>query len=293
VGNDIAPILVTGASGYLGGHVLAKIKEKVQSCVAVSRRDCDLTDIGAVRALLDRIRPSVIVHCAALVPKASYAYDDIQAAETSVAMVKAVAQTAACPVVFASSMTVYTGVHAFPVHEDIAISPQTGYAHGKWLAEQVLFKRNFKGDVALRLPGLFGLPRRSGLLYNAAKSFLAEGKFEPDIASHSIWAAMGVQDAAEYMVRAALVASSGHPPQPINVGYEGKFSVLEAVAEIATQCGLTWEPHSQVAQDFLMCLDRLKQRYGLVQATFRQRLAELIEVARHDLLADGAGIHNA
>jgi nucleoside-diphosphate-sugar epimerase len=293
VGNDIAPILVTGASGYLGGHVLDKIKEKGRLCIAVSRKDCDLIDIGAVRALLDRIRPSVIVHCAALVPKATSACDDIQAAKISVAMVKAVAQTAACPIVFASSMTVYTGVHSFPVHEDIAISPQTGYGQGKWLAEQLLFKRNFKGDVSLRLPGLFGLPRRSGLLYNAAKSFLAEGKFEPDIASHAIWAAIDVQDAAEYMVRAALSALSGHPPQPINVGYEGEFSVLEAVAEIATQCGLTWKPHSQVAQDFSMYLDRLKQRYGLVPATFRQRLAELIEVARNDLLASRAGEHNA
>ncbi len=293
MGNDLGPILITGAAGYLGGHVLANIKKQEKSCTAISHKDCNLTDIGAVHTLLDRIKPSVIIHCAALVPKASPAYDDIQAAETSVAMVKVIAQTAACPVVFASSMTVYTGVEVRPVREDDAIPPQTGYARGKWLAEQILFNRKFPGDVALRLPGLFGLPRRTGLLYNAAKGFLSQGKFEPAVTPHIIWAAMDVRDAAEYLVRAALAASSGYSPQPVSVGYEGNFSVLAAVTEIAAQCGLTWELRSQDTQSFSMSLERLKYRYSILPVTFRQRLEELIEVARCDLLAERTGVSNA
>ena len=298
LGNDLAPILVTGAAGYLGGHVLANLKGKRLPCIATSRNGavgavCDLADIGAVRSLLDRIKPSVIIHCAAEVPKYASAYDDTQAAEASVAIVKVIAQTAACPVVFASSMTIYTGIEVHPVREDDAIPPQTGYARGKWLAEQVLFNRKFPGDVALRIPGLFGLPRRTGLLYNAAKGFLSQGKFEAAVTPYIVWAAMDVRDAAEYLIRAALAASSGYPPQPVNVGYEGNFSALAAVTEIATQCGLTWEPRSQDTQCFSMSLERLKHRYGILPVTFRQRLEELIEVARCDLLAERTGVPNA
>lgn len=292
VGHDLGPILVTGAAGYLGGHVLANLRDKGTPCIAVTHKDCDLTDVGAVHALLNRIRPAVIIHCAALVPKTSSAYDDIQFADASVAMVKAIIRNTACPVVFASSMTVYTGVKKYPVCEDDAASPRSGYAHGKWLAEQILFERNVKGDVAMRLPGLFGLPRRSGLLYNAAKMFLSYGTFEADNSS-VIWAAMDVRDAAEYMVRAALAASFGHPPQPVNVGYEGKFSVQAAVAEIAAHCGLIWEPQFIGAQAFSMCLSRLNQRYGGLPVTFSQRLKELIDVARYDLQAEKASLLNA
>lgn len=289
VGNDLVCILVTGAAGYLGGHVLANLKEKRIPCVATSRNGsagvaCDLADIGAVRILLDRITPSVIIHCAAVVPKSTSAYDDAQAAEASVAMVKIIAESAACPVVFASSMTVYAGVKDFPVHEDDVQPLVTGYAHGKWLAEQVLFARNFPGDVALRLPGLFGLPRRSGLLYNAAKSFLDHGKFEPTV-SPDIWAALAVQDAAEYLVMAAMAPHS-YPPQAVSIGYEGEFSVPAAVAEIAACCRLSWEPLPVCVQPFSMCLERLKARYGILTVTFRQRIEELVEIVQHDLQAE-------
>lgn len=292
MGNDLAAILVTGATGYLGSHVLANLEGKRMSYVATSRRDCDLTDIGAVRTMLRRIEPSVIIHCAAMVPQSASAYEDSQAAEASVAMVKAIAQNAVCPIVCVSSMTVYAEVEDFPVREDDAVFPKTGYARGKWLAEQALLQRNFIGDVALRLPGLFGLPRRSGLLYNAAKSFLTNTTFEP-APPPNIWAAMAVQDAAEYVVRATMSASSGCPPQPVNIGYEGEFSVPAAVAEIAARCGLVWESPQGRVRPFSMCLDRLKLRYSMLSVTFRQRLEEFVDVVRYDLQAERTAASNA
>ncbi|MGQ0666824.1 MAG: NAD-dependent epimerase/dehydratase family protein [Nitrospiraceae bacterium] len=288
MGNDLVRILVTGAASYLGQHVLANLKGKRLACVATSRSGrvgaaCDLADRGAVRDLLDRVKPSVIIHCAAVVPKSASDYNDAQAAELSVAMVELIAENAICPVVFASSMTVYAGATNFPVHEDDAQPPVVWYAHGKWRAEEVLFARNCSGDVALRLPGLFGLPRRSGLLYNAAKSFLTRGQFEPMV-SPGIWAALGVQDAAEYLVKAA-VAPHDRPPQAVNIGYEGEFSVSAAVAEVAACCGLNRELPPARVQPFSMYLERLKARYGMLAVTFRQRIRELVEIVQHDLQA--------
>ncbi len=60
-------ILVTGATGFLGRHLLPILEDRYESAriVGVSRRDADLTQGGAAEALLDKVRPDVVVHLAA------------------------------------------------------------------------------------------------------------------------------------------------------------------------------------------------------------------------------------
>ncbi len=58
------PILVTGANGQVGQALLATLPP-LGRVVSVTRADCDLADPEAVRGLLDRIRPSIIVNAAA------------------------------------------------------------------------------------------------------------------------------------------------------------------------------------------------------------------------------------
>jgi nucleoside-diphosphate-sugar epimerase len=284
-------VFLTGASGYLGSRVLAVLGRRRLSTVPTSRtgrvgEPCDLTDDGLTQALLERTAPSVVVHCAAGVPKSASAYDDAGAAEASAAMTKTLARHARCPIVFASSMTVYGTHPSCPVTEDAELQPDSAYARGKVTAERLLSDRQMAGDAALRLPGLFGLPRRSGLLYNAAKAFLTGGRFDVDVPKTS-WAAMSVDDAAEYLVKAALGPSVGSG-QAVNVGYDGEFSVPSAVAELAALCGVQWRPSTAGSRPFSMRLDRLSSRYGKLPVTFSQRLAELVNAVRRDLTVESS-----
>jgi nucleoside-diphosphate-sugar epimerase len=276
MGNDLTPILVTGASGYLGNHVIRKLRDKRLAAVALTHEDCDLTNLNAVRTVLERINPKVVIHCAASVPKAWASYGNDWAAESSLAMVDSLSRYAACPIILTSSMALYTGLVSFPVSEDQAVPPKSGYALGKWQAEQLLFSRDHIGDVALRLPGLFGLPRRSGLLYNAAKSFITTGKFEYQVLP-DIWAAMAVEDAADYVVDfATSQISLKRASQAVNIGYEEKFDIPNAVNEIAVLCGVTQVQNTLASKSFSMNLDRLRSCCVLLSATFRQRLEELV-----------------
>jgi nucleoside-diphosphate-sugar epimerase len=184
-------------------------------------------------------------------------------------------------------MTVYDNAAAFPVDEEDAVEPlAAGYARGKWMAEQRLFRRHRPGDVALRLPGLFGLPRRSGVLYNAAKAFLTFGRFEL-AAPPRLWAAMAVEDAAEYLVRAATMPSES-PAQAVNVGYEGEFNIASAVAEVAACCGTEWQAPAVDVKMFSMRLQRLESRYGRPAVTFGQRVQEFVHAVRRDLASASA-----
>ena len=285
VADDLGPILLTGAGGYLGRRVLERISARGLSCTPTSLSGtvgeaCDLTDAASVRALLDRTAPAVVIHCAASVPKSIAAYGDIAAAEASVAMLRTVADHAPCPIVLASSMTVYGVSPACPVREESEHSPAPGYAKGKSTAEQTLFGRQRPGDVVVRLPGLFGFPRRDGLLYNAARAFLMGNGFELTVSSEP-WAAMTVDDAAECLVRAATTWPA-QVAQAVNAGYEGEFSIVSAVTQIASICGVEWHSSSTTVKPFSMNLERFHSRYGTLAVTFRQRLSEFVDAVRHD-----------
>jgi GDP-L-fucose synthase len=63
-----ARILVTGASGFLGQHVLAVLSDRGYRDVVTRRRaEVDLTQAEQVRALMEQVRPDAVVHLAAVV----------------------------------------------------------------------------------------------------------------------------------------------------------------------------------------------------------------------------------
>jgi GDP-L-fucose synthase len=63
-----SPILVTGGSGFLGRHVVARLQQAgYRNVLAPPRGACDLTREWEVRGMLQTARPAVVVHLAARV----------------------------------------------------------------------------------------------------------------------------------------------------------------------------------------------------------------------------------
>jgi len=61
-------ILVTGAGGMVGGHLLAHLRAAgFKNVVAIDSRACDLMERAVVRACFERVRPAYVFHCAAYV----------------------------------------------------------------------------------------------------------------------------------------------------------------------------------------------------------------------------------
>jgi nucleoside-diphosphate-sugar epimerase len=59
-----AVALITGGTGLVGTHVLRHWTVEDLEPLVVGREDCDLLKPGAATALVDRIRPAVVVHLA-------------------------------------------------------------------------------------------------------------------------------------------------------------------------------------------------------------------------------------
>jgi len=263
-GNGL-PCLLTGADGYLGGRIKSLCAARELELAPITRSDVDLLDPEGVARLVPQGR--VILHCAAPVPKTIEDYGDEVMAEQAVAMVHALLATRPARLIFASSMTVYVDVPS-PVKEEDAPALGSGYAGGKRRAELLIQDSGIPASI-LRLPGLFGAPRKSGFLYNAARATAARKDFQIK-ARPKIWAALHVDDAAEAMVRAAGLTGS---TQILNVGYEGLFSLDRALHQL--RHGVL----SHDEQGFEMDLTRMRETIGELPRTWAERLAELLEEA--------------
>ena len=163
----MTPVLVTGASGYLGARVVALLRERGALAAATARRSdgcipCDLTERRAVADLLAETAAPKVVHCAAAVPKSEAGYRDEEAAAASLSMVDNLIAAAPRQVVFPSSMCVYSSGSRMPVHEEDAGPPASGYAGAKRKAEIRLMEAAGVRCTVLRLPSLFGHRRAAG-----------------------------------------------------------------------------------------------------------------------------------
>jgi GDP-L-fucose synthase len=73
LGNEIGfwtnkTVLVTGGGGFLGQHVLAKLRSAgCENVIAPRKRECDLRDREQIARLLNNAEPDLIIHLAAVV----------------------------------------------------------------------------------------------------------------------------------------------------------------------------------------------------------------------------------
>ncbi len=230
-------ILITGSQGFLGRAISQKLKSRDVNLILTGRRPqdgiylCDLMSTTDLAALVNYCKPDLIINCAASVPQSPADYNSKSFSRDSLMMLKNILASSSCPVLHISSMTVYGQKScAHDVFKESDAGGATSeYGLSKWESE-LLLKSDPRPTLSIRIPGLYGLSKKSGLVYN---TLLACKNFKAPILPQEpvLWSAMHVDDAATIVAKIAL--NHAFEYTSLNCGYPGKMNVNIFLAMVA------------------------------------------------------------
>ena len=149
-------ILITGASGFIGGHLMNSLKQDGKDVVGVDlKSDCKdviKADLSKPETVKDALKGcSIVIHTAAMV---SNAMSDEEMWKTNVLntskLIKLAIECNVKRFVHISSIVVYGNIAEGKINEKIPANSVGGnYVHTKILSEHALLQAKLKNDIEL------------------------------------------------------------------------------------------------------------------------------------------------
>jgi len=245
-------ILVTGISGFIGSCISPAIKGagfevhaisrgmKAQSATGVVFHDADLDDTLQVRQLIDRLRPSHLLHLAWYAEPGLFwrSPENVKWVEKSLALLKAFAESGGERAVFAGTCAEYTWGAPKMIELVTPCEPATLYGIAKDSLRRVAeaYSQSIGVEFAWgRIFFLYGPGEKPGrLVSDAIRSILDKKPFATTDGRHRR-DYMHVHDVAGAF--AALCESS--IVGPVNIGSGNALPIRAILTEIAEQLGGT------------------------------------------------------
>lgn len=155
-------ILLTGASGFIGGHLMTELiasgPVRSGTVLAPSSEEMDVRDLASVQRAFTRFQPDLCIHLAAESSQRRAAQNPGHAHAVNVQGVEFVLEAAGshCRVVLFSSCHVLGEPEQLPMDESHPTKGQGAYAQSKIAAEQAAHQRRDRDWIILRLFNLTG-----------------------------------------------------------------------------------------------------------------------------------------
>jgi dTDP-4-dehydrorhamnose reductase len=231
------PLLVTGGSGYLGGELLRQARGRPLAATYLSAppderegvdwSELDVRDGDAVRALVERVRPDVVIHTA-------YRQDGEGARETTVEGAAAVARAAAAAgarLIHLSSDVIFDGAKPTPYDESDPPTPVTEYGWAKADAEHAVVAA-YPEALLVRTSLIYGGPTPSRHERLALEAARGEGQafFDDEVRCPVV-----VGDLASALLELTELGETG----VLNVAGADEVSRYEFACLIAAAAGLS------------------------------------------------------
>jgi GDP-4-dehydro-6-deoxy-D-mannose reductase len=248
-----ARVVITGASGFAGGHLADACRTDGDEVVPLSRAEgVDLLDADATRCALAAAQPDVVYHLAAKASVSRSWEDPERALTENVAMTLHVLEATrreapGASVVEAGTGEVYGPPASLPVTEDAPLHPQNPYAVSKAAAELLAgFYADAHGARVVRTRAFnHAGPRQSPIF--AIASFarqVAEGRLRGDDPVRVITGNPDVRrdfTDVRCVVRAYRLLATRAPAGVYNVCSGHTPSISEIVARLGAVAGVRIE----------------------------------------------------
>ncbi len=243
----MARILITGADGFIGGHLLPELADNGHDVIGIDRVDGDLRDFPTAGWLIARAKPDIVVHLAAKVGRAFGEDDPLETIADNTGMTANVARVCGqlgIRLVYASTSEVYGDNGDSICDEEDGPFTLCNGAYGLSKAHGEDYGRLYAPDgfTALRLsmPYGEGLPHGKGraALINFVWQAMHRKPIEVHRGSERCWCY--VADT----VRGIRLVIEGTDGGAYNIGRDDNRTAMKKVAEMV--CDRVGAPHSLI-----------------------------------------------
>lgn len=297
-------VLVTGAHGFLGRYVTRELDRRgCREVLAPTHEECDLLDPVAIRTLLHRERPDVVIHLAArvggiganLAHPAEFVYDNLA---MGIHLIHESWQHGVQKMVLLGTVCAYPKFTPVPFREvDLwngypeETNAPYGLAKKMLLVQSQAYRQQYGFNSIFLLPtNLYGPgdhidPRESHVIPALIQRYIDAR--EAGAASVLAWGDgsptrefLYAEDAARGIVMATQRYDSS---EPVNLGSGVEISIRELTETIAEMVGYhgrtiwdTSRPNGQPRR--LLDASRAREAFGFIaETTFREGLRRTVE----------------
>jgi nucleoside-diphosphate-sugar epimerase len=236
MGYDLNKILITGASGYIGNYFYENLKKKY-SCIPLSKSknfffyNLNLLNKKKLKNFSKKISPTLVIHFANNLPNS-------KKLPNNYIITKNILDVFRCPVIFLSSMTVYNSISKFNLHEKLILKLNKNnneYAYYKLKTERLISRRKIKGDISIRIPGVFGGKRKNGFIYNLINSLRKNKKFRIKVFTGN-WSAIHISHLYSLILK-LIETNKIYHLKVANIAYKNFVSIPIAIKIISNFFG--------------------------------------------------------
>lgn len=231
-------LLVTGAAGMLGQDLSRAAEAAGHDTVGLAREDADITDLGAIEAVIRQAAPDVVINCAGWTdvdgaeesPEVAY-----RANATGAGNVAAAAARVGAWVVQISTDYVFDGSKGSPYVESDRPSPLSRYGGSKLAGEHQVAARSPDMHTIARTSWLFG----AGRCFPATIMRLAAERDELTIVDDQVGCPTFTGHLADALLR--MIGAPALPLGVVHMAAAGSCSWYELAREVLASSGTRCE----------------------------------------------------
>ncbi|HEX6048387.1 MAG TPA: GDP-L-fucose synthase [Gemmatimonadaceae bacterium] len=309
-------VLVTGGTGFLGGYVVERLRERGADVSAPTRDQCDLLDARAIDRTLAAVRPQMIVHLAATVggiganqrEPGRFFYENVM---MGVRLIEAARTHGVAKIVVAGTVCAYPKHTPVPFHEENlwdGYPEDTNAPYG--IAKKALLVQLQAYRQQYGLNGIFLIPVNlygPGDTFDPARSHVIPALIRKMVDARranaptvEVWGTgkasrefLYVEDCARAVV---MAAERYDAPDPVNIGAGAEITIADLARLIARLSGYEGTlrfnaafPDGQPRRS--LDVSRAEKAFGFRASTpFEEGLRRTIKwFERHEARAPGNG----